>query len=228
MAHSERTEDLFTPRWGWRSVALAVAVTLALYLLLPYLDIATAPDVDEEMSLRTVETVTLPPPDVPPPPMETPSEPVAPSEKPPPEPPAPATPDRSLAPLPPDVDLTMPIRAVPGDFGVRFAVAGAPQELRADIFEVSELDQPPRPLTRLSPMYPPGPRMRRTEGFVRLEFVVKTNGTVEDVEVVEAVPPGAFERAATRAVLKWRFEPGQRDGRAVRTRVTQKVTFQLD
>ena len=46
-------------------------------------------------------------------------------------------------------------------------------------------------------------------------------------EVVES-SDRVFEEAAVRAVAKWRFEPGRRDGRVVRFRMAVPIVFALN
>jgi protein TonB len=137
---------------------------------------------------------------------------------------------RKLMPLQAKMDLSMALGDVGGDFSVHFGVSAPAldEQIRDLIFELGELDEPPRPLTRLKPIYPPQARLRRVEGWVELEFVVAADGTVRDVDVIAAQPAELFTRSATRAVQRWRFVPGTKDGQPVAARVRQKVTFQLD
>jgi protein TonB len=37
-----------------------------------------------------------------------------------------------------------------------------------------------------------------------------------------------FEEAALRAVARWKFEPGRRDGRIVRFKMSVPIVFRLD
>lgn len=84
------------------------------------------------------------------------------------------------------------------------------------------------PLVRVEPIYPPRAAERRIEGWVQLEFTIGETGQVVDPAVVAAEPRGVFERAATRAVRKWKYRPKIRDGVAVPTHGVQvKLTFKL-
>lgn len=71
------------------------------------------------------------------------------------------------------------------------------------------------PLVRVQPMFPMQARMRKVSGTVLVEFDVTAEGTVANARVVNADPPGFFERAALDAINKWRYRPRQVDGRAV-------------
>jgi protein TonB len=47
---------------------------------------------------------------------------------------------------------------------------------------------------------------RKVSGSVLVEFTLQANGSATDVTVVEATPPGAFDKAAVRAVSQGRFD----------------------
>lgn len=218
-------ETDFAPRWTWRAVVFAGAVTLALYVVLPYLERLSAPP-RKTLSLRGVDTAELPPP--PPPPERA-------RRKPPPPEPKPPTPEleeirRRLTPLQASLNLSLALGDVGGDFSVDFGV-DAPalsEQVRDLIFELSDLDEPPRPLARLQPIYPPQARMRKIQGLVVVEFVVAADGTARDITVVSSQPGDVFTEAAVRAIERWRFTPGTKGGKPVAARVIQKVTFSLN
>lgn len=84
------------------------------------------------------------------------------------------------------------------------------------------------PVVRVNPIYPPRAAERGTEGWVELEFTISTAGTVEDAIVTASHPGSVFNRAALRAVRKWKYNPKIEDGRAVsRSGVTVHLTFEL-
>ncbi|MGD7035060.1 energy transducer TonB [Methylotuvimicrobium buryatense] len=83
-------------------------------------------------------------------------------------------------------------------------------------------------LSRTMPRYPRRARERAIEGWVRLEIVVKPNGTVGDARVIDANPKQIFDQAALEAIRRWRFKPTHKDGRAVEQRVVQEISFRLD
>lgn len=62
------------------------------------------------------------------------------------------------------------------------------------------------PLRSPSPGYPRSQRRHRTEGCVRLGFIIEPNGRVGFVETLFSVPPAVFERNAHRALRRWRYE----------------------
>lgn len=99
-------------------------------------------------------------------------------------------------------------------------------ELDEMIYELEDLTRAPRPTYRPSPTYPPELKRAGISGRVVLQFVVRDDGTVSNVKVERSDNP-AFEEPAIRAVRKWRFEPGQKDGKAVNARVRLPIPFQV-
>jgi protein TonB len=84
------------------------------------------------------------------------------------------------------------------------------------------------PLVRVDPDYPPRARQRGIEGYVDLMFTIGPVGTVENVKVIGASPPSVFDRAALRAVRRWRYNPKIVDGKAVpREGVKVRLRFEL-
>ncbi len=84
------------------------------------------------------------------------------------------------------------------------------------------------PLVRVPPDYPPYALGKRIEGYVLLRFVVNETGGVEEPEVLRAEPPGVFEKAAKRAVLRWKYQPQIRDGRPASIVTMNRIVFKLD
>lgn len=83
------------------------------------------------------------------------------------------------------------------------------------------------PVVRIPPTYPIEARRKKIEGWVRVELTVLEDGSVADVRVREAKPPGIFEDAAKAAVSRWKFRPAAQDGKPVRRRAAQTLRFQL-
>jgi len=68
----------------------------------------------------------------------------------------------------------------------------------------------PMPYTMVTPDYPPG---ALADGVVLVEVIVERDGTVDAARVLRS--SAAFDRAATDAVLQWKFRPARRDGKPV-------------
>ena len=84
----------------------------------------------------------------------------------------------------------------------------------------------PRVLERVAPQYTPEARRLRTEGIVRMEAVVRTDGSVE-VQRVARSPSPELAEAAVGALRQWRFTPGTLGGEPVDVRLNIEVSFNL-
>jgi protein TonB len=84
------------------------------------------------------------------------------------------------------------------------------------------------PIVRVAPVYPSRALSRGLEGFVDMSFTVTTAGTVIDPIVLQSTS-SLFERAATRAVLKFKYKPRVVDGVPVEVSgVKTRITFELE
>lgn len=84
------------------------------------------------------------------------------------------------------------------------------------------------PIVRVAPVYPARALSRGLEGFVDLSFTVTTTGTVKDPIVIQSTS-SLFERAAVRAVLKFKYKPRVVDGVPVDVPgVKTRISFQLE
>ncbi len=80
----------------------------------------------------------------------------------------------------------------------------------------------------VAPTYPSKALRQNVEGWVDLEFTLDVRGGVQDITVKNAVPTGAFEKAAVDAVSQWRFQPVTRNGAATEQRSAIRVQFKLE
>jgi len=83
------------------------------------------------------------------------------------------------------------------------------------------------PIVRVAPVYPARALSRGLEGYVDLSFTVTTAGTVRDPIIIFSTS-SLFERAATRAVMKFKYKPRvvdgvPVDGPGVKTRISFKI-----
>lgn len=88
------------------------------------------------------------------------------------------------------------------------------------------LDNAPRARARVAPSYPGELRTAGITGEVLVAFVVDESGHVAKAWVVRSTD-SRFETATLRAVERWRFEPGKKNGRTVRFRMEVPIMFSL-
>ena len=94
------------------------------------------------------------------------------------------------------------------------------------IFNLVDLSQQPVPTATPRPQYPFAMRAAGVEGTVLVDFIVDEHGLVQRVTALEG-PSTDFKVAAVEALRRWRFRPGIKDGRAVRTHMQIPLVFSL-
>ncbi|WP_141733854.1 energy transducer TonB [Oligoflexus tunisiensis] len=80
-------------------------------------------------------------------------------------------------------------------------------ELLVDVPPLAGGIDPKEPRIKFMPQYPTEAAEQQLEGFVVLSFQVGSDGSVQNLKVVESVPPMVFDKAAKRAVSRWSFRP---------------------
>lgn len=80
------------------------------------------------------------------------------------------------------------------------------------------------PLVRVEPVYPIQAAQRGIEGYVVVRFDINETGGVTHPKVIDAKPPGLFDRAALGAVKQWKYKPKVIDGK---TRAVKGVKVSL-
>lgn len=152
-----------------------------------------------------------------------------------------------LPPLTPRIDMpalsqvalsSLPLQSSPLQLQVQLEVAKAPapramprpppQPPAPTRFNLNEVDRHPEAVSNMPPVYPFQARRSGVEGQVRIRFLVDAAGAVQELRIVEAQPEGIFERAVEQTIPRWRFKPGQKDGRTVETWVETTIRFQLE
>lgn len=122
---------------------------------------------------------------------------------------------------------------LPALVGALMVVPGVIQAQDGPVFELSDVSTAPR-LTnmvraaeQIRQAYPDQLRSRGVAGRVQLEAVVGSDGKVEQESVIVLFSEHAeLGEAARRVAISFGSQPGQREGRAVRTRVVIPVVFQ--
>ena len=85
------------------------------------------------------------------------------------------------------------------------------------------------PIVKVAPIYPRRAQTRGIEGYVLLEFIVTSTGAVRNPVVIEAKPPGIFDRAAVQAALKFKYKPKVVNGEPVEVAgVRNLIKFELE
>ena len=95
-------------------------------------------------------------------------------------------------------------------------------------FDMDEVDVIPQTVSAIQPFYPYRAKRLSTVGYVTIRFLVDTNGDVSKLSIVESSPNGIFDQSVRDTVPKWKFRPGRKDGKPVRTWLRKTIEFTLD
>ncbi len=85
------------------------------------------------------------------------------------------------------------------------------------------------PIVRIEPRYPVQAARDGLQGWVRLRFSIMEDGSVDEVEVIDAEPRRVFDREAIRALRRWKYSPKVIDGKPMKQTGQQvQLDFTLD
>ena len=111
------------------------------------------------------------------------------------------------------------------EFAQRLAVSSP----REDIIQMSEMGeneevQPPTPIKRVSPVYSQVAWQRSYEATVTLSADISPHGRPGNIHVRRCAGHG-LDKNAVRALERWRFKPGMRNGKPVTASITMQTNF---
>jgi TonB family protein len=92
-------------------------------------------------------------------------------------------------------------------------------------YKTSELDVKPGIMLHVEPRYPERAAQDAVGGRVVAQLFLREDGTVEQVSILRAEPPGYFEYSVEQAFSAARFTPGMKDGRTVKVQMALEVSF---
>jgi TonB family protein len=95
---------------------------------------------------------------------------------------------------------------------------------RTEVFWVGEDVSAPVLVSKVEAGYTEEARRARGQGVVVLAIVVDENGQPRDFRVMRPLGLG-LDQEAIKAVSKWRFVPGSKDGKRVAVRATVEIRF---
>ena len=81
---------------------------------------------------------------------------------------------------------------------------------------------------RVAPDYPDTAMRKGIQGYVDVHFTITAQGAVTNVAVITSDPGEVFDRAATDAVRRWRYDPRVVDGQPVDSQSQVRLQFRLD
>ncbi|WP_233843730.1 energy transducer TonB [Dyella sp. 2HG41-7] len=83
------------------------------------------------------------------------------------------------------------------------------------------------PISTIRPRYPTAALRNNQEGWVDVQYMVNSDGSVSNITVVSAEPRHVFDSAAIDAIRRAKFSPAMRDGAAIAAQQQKRIEFKL-
>jgi len=195
-------------------IVLGLAITIALFWMMPYLIETTDRQLDKAGSTHLVDFVRL-----------RRDESIHRRELKPTKPPPPQS--------PPPLPSTPPLESFNPNAAV-VAIAAAPAETDIEIsgagFSLGVGGGDYLPIVKVAPVYPQRALLRGIEGYCVVQYTVTRQGTIRDPVVIEdQCTNSMFYRPSLDAALKFKYKPRVIDGQAVEVPgVRNKFTYVIE
>ncbi|MCK4503915.1 MAG: energy transducer TonB [Desulfuromonadales bacterium] len=124
----------------------------------------------------------------------------------------------------PEIAGTVALGGVPAVVPVGgFGVAGG------GVLTIGEVDELPHPIYAPTPIYPAAMKRIGKEKKVLIRIVLDETGAVTAAEPINETEESAmFHQSAIATILKWRFFPCKKNGKAVKCVADQPIAFTLN
>jgi TonB family protein len=98
----------------------------------------------------------------------------------------------------------------------------------AELKQTEDKSKPTAPvaLNAVDPAYTPDAMRDRVEGTVTLYAVIRPDGTVSDIKVLNSLDD-RLDSSAIRALSRWHFRPGTKNGEAIALEAVVQIPFKL-
>ncbi len=131
-------------------------------------------------------------------------------------------------PPPPDLSLAKSSKPTQEMGDMTFAI-DVDVEVGGTNIAIAASDSDVVPIVRVNPQYPLRASERGIEGWVEVEFTISKLGTVKEPRVLNSHPSSIFDRAALKAIKKWKYNPKIEDGEPMeRPGVKVRLKFALN
>jgi protein TonB len=141
----------------------------------------------------------------------------------------PDKPKKEEPPPPPELDFSSPEESTGETMSIASSAVDLGVSMSGGGIGMQSADSDVAPIVRVLPVYPARAQERGIEGYVIVEFTIAADGTVKDAFVLESEPSKIFDRAALRAIRKWKYKPKVEDGVAMeRSGNRIRLPFELE
>ena len=106
------------------------------------------------------------------------------------------------------------------------AAAHGQQADRGPVYKTGDGVSAPVLVKEVKPQYTAKAKRAGIEGTVLLDCIVETDGSVGDVTVTRSLDE-ELDQQAVVAARQWTFQPGKKNGKAVRVQIALEMTFTL-
>jgi protein TonB len=106
------------------------------------------------------------------------------------------------------------------------SAAVSPQGAKDPVYKPGDGVSAPVVVKEVKPQYTAKAKRAGIEGTVVLDCIVETDGSVGSVTVTKPLDE-ELDQQAVKAARQWTFEPGKKDGKAVRVQISLEMTFSL-
>jgi protein TonB len=203
-----------------RAIILGAALSFGIFILVPFTQMLSGLK-PQDKTVRSFDVVQPPPP--PPPELEEPPE-EPPPEEPPPE----------MTPPPPPMSLTQLELALNPGIGDALAGVGGFEAfalspdaaLEAQLFDVQDLDELPRPIRQVRMEPPTRFRQERISGLVRVEIMIDEEGRTTVRRIIESSHSDLVD-PAREALRQWVWSPPKKNGDPVKARYILPIGFRF-
>ena len=98
------------------------------------------------------------------------------------------------------------------------------EENEEDLWQLQEIDQPPKVIQRAQPKFPPDLRREFRQGYAVVSLIIDEEGRPSDMKIKSMTHQG-FGEAAIESVKKWKFRPAYYQGKPVKCRASTRIYF---
>ncbi|AWB65391.1 iron siderophore transporter TonB [Saccharobesus litoralis] len=93
------------------------------------------------------------------------------------------------------------------------------------VYQQSEVNQISKPIVRVTPRFPKNTSNKSLSGYIKAKYVVKEDGRIGDVVILESQPKGFFDAEGIKAIKKWRYRPAILNGKPVDSWQTTQLNW---